>query len=62
MRTRLDLAPDYEGLPNTTLTFAVQNLADKDPPFDPAGGANGYEITQYNLRGQVVSVGAQYRF
>jgi iron complex outermembrane receptor protein len=60
--TQFDLTVGYTGVPNTTLTFGVQNLADRDPPFDPAGGANGYDITQYNLRGRVVSVGAQYRF
>jgi iron complex outermembrane receptor protein len=40
----------------------VLNLTDKDPPFDPAGGSNGFDISQYNLRGQFVSLGARYRF
>jgi len=31
-------------------------------PFDPAGGSNGFDISQYNLRGQFVSLGARYRF
>jgi len=59
---QLDLYVAYEGIANTTLSLSVLNLADKDPPFDPAGGANGFDITQYNLRGQFVSLGARYRF
>ncbi|MET4617290.1 iron complex outermembrane receptor protein [Stenotrophomonas sp. 2619] len=59
---QLDLYVAYTGLPKTTLSLSVQNLTDKDPPFDPAGGSNGFDITQYNLRGTFVSLGAKYRF
>lgn len=59
---QLDLYVAYEGIPNTTLSLSVLNLTDKDPPFDPAGGSNGFDISQYNLRGQFVSLGARYRF
>nr|WP_295382195.1 TonB-dependent receptor [Pseudoxanthomonas sp.] len=59
---QLDLYVAYQGIPKTTLSLAVQNLTDKDPPFDPAGGSNGFDITQYNLRGQFVSLGVKYRF
>jgi iron complex outermembrane receptor protein len=52
----------YEGIPKTTLSLSVLNLTDKDPPFDPAGGSSGFDISQYNLRGQFVSLGARYRF
>ncbi|HVK52933.1 MAG TPA: TonB-dependent receptor, partial [Pseudoxanthomonas sp.] len=59
---QLDLYVGYRGIPKTTLSLSVQNLTDKDPPFDPAGGSNGFDITQYNLRGQFVSLGVKYRF
>ncbi|MCL6710604.1 TonB-dependent receptor [Pseudomonas sp. R2.Fl] len=59
---QLDLYVAYQGIPKTTLSLSVQNLTDKDPPFDPAGGSNGFDITQYNLRGQFVSLGVKYRF
>jgi iron complex outermembrane receptor protein len=59
---QLDLYVAYQGIPKTTFSLAVQNLTDKDPPFDPAGGSNGFDITQYNLRGQFVSLGVKYRF
>ena len=59
---QLDLYVAYEGIANTTLSLSVLNLTDKDPPFDPAGGSNGFDISQYNLRGQFVSLGARYRF
>lgn len=59
---QLDLHVAYEGIANTTLSLSVLNLTDKDPPFDPAGGSNGFDISQYNLRGQFVSLGARYRF
>lgn len=59
---QVDLYLAYVGIPKTTLSLSVQNLTDKDPPFDPAGGANGFDITQYNLRGQFVSLGVKYRF
>lgn len=59
---QLDLHLAYSGLPNTTLWLGVQNLTDKDPPFDPAGGSVGYDISQYNLRGQMVSLGINHTF
>jgi len=59
---QLDLYVAYKGIANTTLSLSVQNLADRDPPFDPAGGAYGFDITQYNLRGRFISLGAKYRF
>lgn len=59
---QLDLYLAYSGIAQTTVSLSVQNLTDKDPPFDPAGGANGFDFTQYNLRGQFVSLGVKYRF
>ena len=40
----------------------VQNLADKDPPFDPAGGALPYDISQYDALGRFVTVGFKHKF
>lgn len=52
----------YHGLANTQVTLGVQNLLDQDPPFDPAGGAYGYDMTQYNLRGRTINLGVSYTF
>ena len=59
---RFDAYVAYEGLTDTTLYLSVQNLTDRDPPFDPAGGALPYDITQYDALGRFVTVGVKYRF
>ena len=59
---QFDLFVGYQGLRDTTLYLSVQNLADKDPPFDPAGGALPYDITQYDALGRFVTVGVKHRF
>ncbi|WP_223807136.1 TonB-dependent receptor [Montanilutibacter psychrotolerans] len=59
---RFDLYVGYEGLRNTTLYASVQNLADSQPPFDPAGGALPYDISQYDALGRFVTVGFKYKF
>lgn len=57
-----DLYVAYEGLRDTTLYLSVQNLVDETPPFDPAGGALPYDITQYDAIGRFVTVGFKHRF
>ena len=59
---RFDLYVGYEGLRDTTLYASVQNLANADPPFDPAGGALPYDITQYDALGRFITVGIRHRF
>lgn len=59
---QFDLYLGYEGLRDTTLYLSVQNLADKDPPFDPAGGALPYDISQYDALGRFVTVGVKHKF
>ncbi|KRA19940.1 TonB-dependent receptor [Lysobacter sp. Root604] len=57
-----DLYLAYQGLRDSTLYLSVQNLTDRDPPFDPAGGALPYDITQYDGLGRFVTVGFKHRF
>ena len=57
-----DLYVAYEGVRDTTLYLSVQNLTDRDPPFDPAGGALPYDITQYDGLGRFVTAGFKHRF
>lgn len=57
-----DLYLAYQGLGDSTLYLSVQNLTDRDPPFDPAGGALPYDITQYDGLGRFVTVGFKHRF
>src|SRR5262249_38151530 len=59
---QFDLYVGYEGLQNTTLSASVHTLAAKAPPFDPAGGALPYDITQYDALGRFVTVGVKYKF
>ncbi len=59
---QFDLYLGYEGLRDTTVYLSVQNLADQDPPFDPAGGALPYDISQYDALGRFVTVGFKHRF
>lgn len=56
---QLDLHVGYSGFERTVVSLSVQNLTDKDPPFDPA---STYSTAQYNLRGQFVNLGIDYRF
>jgi len=52
----------YQGFANTRLALSVQNLFDRNPPFDPSAGSDFTDTTQYNLRGRQVSVSASYQF
>ena len=53
---------NYQGFANTRLTLSVQNLLDRDPPFDPSAGSDYTDTTQYNLRGRQISLSASYQF
>ncbi|UHQ24510.1 TonB-dependent receptor [Lysobacter sp. 5GHs7-4] len=57
-----DLYLAYQGVRDSTVYLSVQNLTDRDPPFDPAGGALPYDITQYDGLGRFVTVGFKHRF
>lgn len=51
----------YQGFANTTVALSVSNVFDRDPPFDPAAGSYYYDMTQYNLRGRVLSLSVSYQ-
>ncbi|EKE84417.1 TonB-dependent receptor plug domain-containing protein [Idiomarina xiamenensis] len=52
----------YQGIADTRITLTVNNLFNEQPPFDPAGGAYGFDMTQYNLRGRVIDLALSYTF
>lgn len=52
----------YSGWFNTVVSLSVQNLLNRQPPFDPASGAYFYDITQYNARGRVINLAVRYEF
>lgn len=52
----------YQGFADTQVTLDISNLFDEQPPFDPAGGAYGYDMTQYNLRGLTASLSVVHNF
>lgn len=52
----------WQAHPKLTLYANVQNLFDRDPPFDPAGNTLPYDISQYNALGRYLSIGARYSF
>ncbi|PWW38530.1 iron complex outermembrane receptor protein [Idiomarina loihiensis] len=52
----------YQGFGDTQLTLNISNLFDEQPPFDPAGGAYGYDMTQYNLRGRTANLSVVHNF
>lgn len=51
----------YAGWGNSLIALSVNNLLDRDPPFDPASGANYFDITQYNSKGRTVSLSVSYQ-
>lgn len=57
----MDLYLAYSGFKDVKLMASVQNLADKQPPFDPGASAM-YSATQYDLRGRYVRFGLEYKF
>ncbi|MFC0049586.1 TonB-dependent receptor plug domain-containing protein [Rheinheimera tilapiae] len=60
--TQWDSQLSYRGIANTQISFAVQNLLDRDPPFDPSASSDYTDTTQYNLRGRQISLTASYQF
>jgi iron complex outermembrane recepter protein len=61
-----DLFVAYNGFKNLRLTASIQNLMDAKPPYDPTGGGTGtsvqYDVTNHDLRGRYITLGAKYTF
>jgi len=53
---------NYLGFTDTVLTLSVNNLLDRDPPFDVAAGGDYFDTSLYNLRGRVVNLSVNYQF
>ncbi|MCD7099187.1 TonB-dependent receptor [Stenotrophomonas sp. MMGLT7] len=62
--SQLDLYLGYEGIERLTVYAKVQNLGDREPPYDATfpGVRAPYDFTQYDLRGRYFTVGFDYRF
>ena len=64
--TRFGLATTYKGFKNTAITFGVQNLFDRDPPFtahnvDDVVGA-GWDPRVADPRGRAYTLNLTYKF
>ena len=61
-RTWLDLAVQWTGIKNLTLTAVVQNLFDKRPPLDPLARPFNYTYAAGMYRSVYATFGATYKF
>ena len=63
---QVDLFVAYDGIRNWRFFGSVQNLLDTTPPFDPQNGGTSstvqYDISQNDLRGRYITLGARYTF
>ncbi len=59
--TTFDLYMAYTGLKNLKATLSVENLANRNPPWDIASGL-GISNSQYTLRGRYTRLGLEYKF
>ena len=64
--TRFGLATTYKGFKNTSITFGIQNLFDRDPPFtahnvDDVVGA-GWDPRVADPRGRAYTLNLSYKF
>ena len=64
--TRFGLATTYKGFKNTSITFGIQNLFDRDPPFtahnvDNVVGA-GWDPRVADPRGRAYTLNLSYKF
>lgn len=52
----------YLGWSDTVWSLSVQNLFDREPPFDVAAGADYVDTSLYNLRGRTLQLAVSYQF
>ena len=62
--SQFDLYVGYTGFDKLSLYAKVQNIGDRQPPFDATypGIRAPYDFSQYDLRGRYFTVGFDYRF
>ncbi|WNO60211.1 TonB-dependent receptor [Rheinheimera sp. MMS21-TC3] len=58
---RVNSQLSYAGFANTRIALSVNNLLDRDPPFDPNAGATYANISQYNVIGRTISLSVSYQ-
>ena len=61
-RAWLDLAVQWRGIKNLTVSAVVQNLFDKSPPLDPLARPFNYDYAGSLYRSVYATVGATYKF
>jgi iron complex outermembrane receptor protein len=62
--SQFDLYLGYSGIDKLNIYAKVQNLGDRQPPFDATfpGIRAPYDFSQYDLRGRYFTLGFDYRF
>lgn len=60
--SQFDLNLNWDASERISVYANVQNLLDRNPPFDPAGGALPFDSSQYNLLGRYATLGVRYTF
>jgi iron complex outermembrane receptor protein len=60
----LDFSLNYKGIKNLTLSLAIQNVMDRDPPSSNQNDyfQVGYDPANTNPRGRAIGLGAKYKF
>jgi len=59
--TTSDLTLGWSGIKNLKIFAAVQNIGDRQPPWDPTQ-ATGFSLSQFDMRGRYLRAGLEYRF
>lgn len=60
--TTVGLAYSYTGFKNWTLSANVRNLFDREAPYDPAYGTEGFNTNLHNAMGRYFRLTASYKF
>lgn len=61
--TTFDAYARYNITANFSVSASVLNIFDRVPPYDPGFSAtNIYDFSQYDVRGRIYRIGANYRF
>jgi iron complex outermembrane recepter protein len=61
--TTVDIFGRYNITANLSVSASVLNIFDETPPYDPGfDSTNNYDFTQYDVRGRIFRIGANYKF
>ncbi|GAB3268256.1 TonB-dependent receptor [Chitinimonas naiadis] len=57
-----DVYANYDVTKQLGLSFSVLNAFNRTPPYDASDASNGFDFTQYDLRGRYYRLTANYKF